>query len=288
MPHLGKLRLPIQRNNCQPTHSPPPTPRHSSCFRHTLRSDEVGEIHGHLVDLCGVVLLDVAKDANVVGLDEVDGDALAPVAAGAANAVDVELAVVGEVVVDDERDLRHVEPAGPDIGGDEDAGGARAELLHDGVAVVLRHVAVHRRHREVRLAHLVCQPVHLPLRIAEDDRLRDGQRVVEVAQRVKLPLLALHRHKELLDALQRQLVALHQDPHRVRHELLRHLQHLPRQRCRDQQHLDLRRQVAVHVIDLLLETLVQHLVRLVQHQRFDVPRPQVPPPDHIKHPSRCA
>ena len=31
--------------------------------------------------------------------------------------------------------------------------------------------------------------------------LRDGQRVVQVAQRVKLPLLALHRHKELLDAL---------------------------------------------------------------------------------------
>ena len=43
---------------------------------------------------------------------------------------------------------------------------------------------------------------HLALGVAEDDGLRDGQRVVQVAQRVKLPLLALHRHKELLDALQ--------------------------------------------------------------------------------------
>lgn len=31
--------------------------------------------------------------------------------------------------------------------------------------------------------------------------LRDGQRVVEVAQGVELPLLALHRNEELLDAL---------------------------------------------------------------------------------------
>ena len=42
---------------------------------------------------------------------------------------------------------------------------------------------------------------HLALGVAEDDGLRDGERVVQVAQRVKLPLLALHRHKELLDAL---------------------------------------------------------------------------------------
>lgn len=32
----------------------------------------------------------------------------------------VELAVVGQVVVDDQRDLLHVDAPGPDIGGDED------------------------------------------------------------------------------------------------------------------------------------------------------------------------
>lgn len=50
------------------------------------------------------------------------------------------------------------------------------------------------------------QHADLPLGVAEDDRLRDGERVVQVAQRVKLPLLSLHGHKKLLDALQRQLV----------------------------------------------------------------------------------
>ena len=68
-------------------------------------SDEVGHVHGHLVDLRRVVLLDVAEDPDVVRLDEVDGDALAAEAARAADAVDVKLAVVGQVVVDDERHL---------------------------------------------------------------------------------------------------------------------------------------------------------------------------------------
>ena len=83
----------------------------------------------------------------------------------------------------------------------------------------------------------VCSDSDLPLGVAEDDRLCDGERVVQVAERVELPLLPLHGHEELLDALKRQLVTLHQDPDRVRHELARHLQDLVRQRGREQHHL---------------------------------------------------
>jgi len=46
----------------------------------------------------------------------------------------------------------------------------------------------------------------LPLSVAEDDGLCDGQRVVQIAQSVKLPLLPLHGDKELLYSLQGQLV----------------------------------------------------------------------------------
>lgn len=56
---------------------------------------------------------------------------------------------------------------------------------------------------------LACQEntrTDLPLGVAEDDGLCDGQSVVQVAQRVKLPLLSLHGHKELLYPLQSQLV----------------------------------------------------------------------------------
>ena len=76
--------------------------------------------------------------------------------------------------------------------------------------------------------------------------LRDGERVVEVAEGVELPLLPLDGDEELLDALQRQLVALHQDADRVGHELGCHLEDLVRQRGRQQDHLSLRRQVPAH------------------------------------------
>ena len=39
-------------------------------------------------------------------------------------------------------------------------------------------------------------------------RLGDGERLVQVAQRVELPLLTLHHDVELLDTVEGQLVAL--------------------------------------------------------------------------------
>lgn len=90
---------------------------------------------------------------------------------------------------------------------------------------------MHGRHCEVVLSHFVRQPVDLLLRVAEDDRLWmefkivslkkcelikpliecdswkylydlcDGESVVEVAERIELPLFLLHCHEELFDAL---------------------------------------------------------------------------------------
>lgn len=48
--------------------------------------------------------------------------------------------------------------------------------------------------------------VYLPLGVAEDDGLCDGQSVVQITQSVKLPLLSLHSHEELLYTLQSQLI----------------------------------------------------------------------------------
>lgn len=124
-------------------------------------SDKIGDIHRHLVNLCRVVLLYVAQDAYVIVLHKVDGDALATEAARPADAVDVELAVVGQVVVDDERHLLDVDAARPHVRRDEHPAGAGAEFLHDRLAFLLRHVAVHRRHCEVGFSHLLCQPVNL-------------------------------------------------------------------------------------------------------------------------------
>jgi hypothetical protein len=48
---------------------------------------------------------------------------------------------------------------------------------------------------------------YLPLRVAENDSLGDGQGVVEITQGVKLPLFSLHSNEELLDSFQCQFIA---------------------------------------------------------------------------------
>jgi hypothetical protein len=53
--------------------------------------------------------------------------------------------VGGKIVVDDERDLLHVEATSPNVRRNEDAGFATTELRHNGIALLLRHITVHRR-----------------------------------------------------------------------------------------------------------------------------------------------
>lgn len=78
--------------------------------------DEVGNVHGHLIDLGSVVLLDIAQNTNIIVLDEVDGDSLATKPTRTPDTVDVQLAVVWKVVVDYERNLLHIKTTAPDIG----------------------------------------------------------------------------------------------------------------------------------------------------------------------------
>lgn len=76
-------------------------------------------VHGHLVDLRRVVLLDIAQNTHVVVAQEVDGNALSPEAAGATHAVNVELTIVGQIVVNHERHLLYVESARAHVGRDQ-------------------------------------------------------------------------------------------------------------------------------------------------------------------------
>ena len=56
--------------------------------------------------------------------------------------------------------------------------------------------------------------------------LCDGESVIKVTERVKLPLLPLDSYEELFDAFQGQLITLDQDPDGVGHKLGCHLQDL--------------------------------------------------------------
>lgn len=54
-----------------------------------IQSYQIGYVHRHLVDLRGIVLLDVPKDSDVVGLDKIDGDTLAAETTRPTDAMDV-------------------------------------------------------------------------------------------------------------------------------------------------------------------------------------------------------
>lgn len=243
------------------------------------------------------VLLQIPEDTDVLGRNKVDSHTLPSEAARATDTVQVVFTGRGQVVVDDEGHLLDIDTARPDVGGDEDTALSRAELGHDRVTLLLHHLAVHAADGEVGLAHLLGKPVDLATGVAEDDRLCDSKaegrvsvmssqearlRVVEVTQGVKLPVLLLDGDEELLDALKGKLVTLDKDANGVGHELGGHLKHVVGESGRNNDDLSRGRKVTVNVVNLVLEALVQELVRLVENEHLDVLGAEVAAADHVK------
>lgn len=185
-----------------------------------LRSlDEVSNVHGHLLDLGAVELLDLTEHANIVGGDEVDGNTLTTETTTTTDTVNVVLAVGGKVVVDDQGNLLDIDTTGQKVGGDQDTGGTGTELLHDNITLALLHVTVHGGDSEVTGSELVGEPVDLSAGVTEDNGLGDGDGLVEIGQGVELPLLLLNSDVELLNTLKGEFLLLDKDTDGVAHEL---------------------------------------------------------------------
>jgi hypothetical protein len=181
-----------QIGNCEePLTHQKPIDAGFNLLKHTEKGRQIrgGTIHWHLIDLGGVELLDVAQQANVLVLDKVDGNTLAAKTTRTANAMDVRFTVDGQVIVDDQRHLLHINTTGKNVGGDKHAPArsrsvqrsspylakcillAGAERLHNLLALVLRHVTVDGRHGKVELTHLLGQEVDLKVQARSAKRL---------------------------------------------------------------------------------------------------------------------
>ncbi len=125
-------------------------------------------------------MLDVSQDLEVLVLDEVDSHTLPSKTTASTDAVNVELAIGGKVVVDDQGDLLDIQAAAPKVSGDEDPWISLSELAHDAIPLFLVHIAVHAGDSEIVFDHFLSQPFHLCLSVAENDGLGDGQAVIEV------------------------------------------------------------------------------------------------------------
>jgi len=225
-----------------------------------------GNVHGHLLNLGAVELLNLAHHADIVGGDEVDGHTLATEATTTTDTVDVVLAVGGKVVVDDKGNLLDVDTTGEEVSGDQDTGRTGTELLHDNVTLGLVHVTVHGRDGEVTGSELVGEPVDLSAGVAEDNGLGDGDGLVQVGKGVELPVLLLNGNVELLDTFEGKLVLLDEDTDGVTHELGGDLEDVLGHGGREKDNLGGLGEELEDVVDLLGETAGQHLVGLVEDE----------------------
>lgn len=181
--------------------------------------DEVSDVHGHLLDLGAVELFNLAHHADIVSGDEVDRNTLTAETTTTTNTMDVVLAVGGEIVVDDERNLLDIDTTGEEIGGDQDTRRTGTELLHNQVTLSLVHVTVHGGDGEITGSELVGKPVDLSAGVAEDNGLGDGDGLVEIGEGVELPLLLLNGNVKLLNTLEGKLVLLDENADGLAHEL---------------------------------------------------------------------
>ena len=123
-----------------------------------------------------------------------------PTTAGATcstDAMDVVLALLGRVVVDDMRHARKIEPPRGDIRGNERGDLPRLELAERLLAGLLRLVAVQGDGSHAVLAEPRLEPFGPTLRAYEDER-ETSVAVEEIHERLDL-VLGRHRHKPVLD-----------------------------------------------------------------------------------------
>lgn len=211
--------------------------------------------------------------------------------------MDVVLAVGGQIVVDNQRDLLDIDATGEQVSGNEDTRRAGTELLHDNITLGLFHVTVHGGDSEVTGSELVGKPVDLSAGVAEDDGLGDGDSLVEIRKRVELPLLLLNSNVELLDTLEGELLLLDQDTDGVPHELGGHLQNILGHGSGEQSDLGGLGKELEDVVDLLGETTLvllapprksiedetyrKHLISLIQNEQLHVVGLQDAALDHV-------
>ncbi|CAG8739255.1 2613_t:CDS:2, partial [Acaulospora colombiana] len=144
--------------------------------------------------------------------------------------------------------------------------------------------------------------VHFTPAVAEDDCLSNGDRLVQVRERIKFPFLLFDSCAmseitldrlwnqltdiELLDAFQREFVPLDEDTNGITHKLLCYFQDIGGHGGREQDNLCILREMLEDFVDLIFESTRKHFVSLVKTEDLDAVGLQRSSIDHIKYPTR--
>ncbi len=236
----------------------------------------------HLLHRLAGGLLDGTQQVLLARRHEQDGVAGTACTAGAADAVDVGLGVVRDVVVDHVADALHVKATGRDVGGHEDVDAAFLQRVHSALALLLRDVAVDGGSLEAAGLQLVSQVLggHLGAHEGDDAvelfNLEDAGHGVELvrAHDLQVPLAGVGAGGGL---------GLDRDLGRVVQVLLGHPADLARHGGREQRHLAVRRGLLEDLLHVFGEAHAQHFVGLVQHQVLELGQVQGTLGDVVDH-----
>lgn len=176
------------------------------------------------------MILDILEEASVLGEHEVDRGSLSSESASSTDSVDVVLLLDGQLVVNHETNLLHIDSSGEKVRGDEHTHGTLSELLHHDVSLDLVHLAVHDVDDEVLLSHVLFELFDPLLGVAVDEGLVDVQVGVEVKKHLDLPLFLLHGDVVLVDTFKSELLVLDEDLGWLPHEMLGQSENIGRQR----------------------------------------------------------
>src|SRR6267154_1987464 len=155
-------------------------------------------------------LLDAAQLAAFAAVAERQGDARGAGARGAADAMDVALGVGRQLVIDDVGHAVDVDTARGEIGGDQHAGLAAAEIVERLLPRVLRLVAVDRLGGDATIFQRLGDAVGAALGAGEDDDPLERRIGQQVAQQRPLGG-GVHEIDPLLDLIDGAALALRRD-----------------------------------------------------------------------------
>ena len=230
-----------------------------------LRAKAFNDLDGNL--LLGKAL-DVHHEAFLVHADEADGFASGACTARAADAVNVVLGHVGNLVVHDMWQVVDIDPAGSNVGGNQGADLTALETCQCLGAGALALVAVqcHRAHAILceELSHIV----GAEFGAGEHQYLAPVVLLDDVQQHL-LFLATAHGVNHLGDALHRGVAGRDLDALGVLEQRVGQLADFIAERGREKQALLVFGHQSQHLLDVMDEPHVEHAVGFVQHQNFD-------------------
>ena len=195
--------------------------------------------------------------------------------------------VVRQVGVNDEVEVRQIDAARGDVGGDADAGASIAQRLQRLGAFVLRQFARQRDHGEAALQQRGLQMPDGISRVAEHQRARRLEKAQHVDDGV-LDVAGGDPDGAVLDIGMAAFVACDLDAKGLLLILLGQRDDAARQRCREQQRAAAVGRGLEDEFHILAKTEIEHLVGLVEHDGFQFRDVETAAPQMIAQPSRRA